>query len=96
MWRRGDVTAAICIALTCRELGDGRGSVRWFRKAAAAGDVDALIELAKLCTRGEGLRRSLASAAQLLEAALARPGIQPWEADEVKTMLRRLDAPAMT
>ena len=91
-WRLGDVGAAHNIALICRELGDRRGSVRWFRKAAAAGDADALIELAKLCISGEGMRRSMAAAAHYLHAALALPGIQPWEADEVQAMLRQLRA----
>jgi TPR repeat protein len=89
-WRLGDVTAGRNIALTCRELGDRRGSVRWLRKAAAAGDFDALVDLAKLCISGEGLRRSMASAADYLDAALALPGIQSWEADEAKSMLETL------
>ena len=91
-WRRGDNTAAFNIAITCRQLGDRRGSVRWFRKAAAAGNVDAHIELAKLCIRGEGLRRSKVSAAQFLQAALVQPWVQPDEAKQVKAMLTRLRA----
>lgn len=89
-WRLGDVTAAHNIALTCRELGDRRGSVRWFRMAAAAGEVDAHVELAKLCISGNGLHRSMTSAAHYLHAALALPSIQPWEADEVQAMLGEL------
>jgi len=89
-WRLGDVMAAHNIALTCRELGDRRGSVRWFRMAAAAGDVDAHVELAKLCISGNGLRRSMTSAADYLHAALALPGIRPWEADDVQAMLDQL------
>ena len=89
-WRHGDVTAGLNIAITCRELGDRRGMVRWLRRAAAAGDFDAHVELTKLCISGEGLRRSMASATRYLDAALALPAIQPWEADEANAMLEAL------
>jgi TPR repeat protein len=64
-----DAAAASNIATVHGDLGEHALSAKWFRKAAEAGDGDALVELAALYLKGLGVRRSPARAVELLRRA---------------------------
>jgi hypothetical protein len=57
-FRAGDSCAAQNIAITYRENGDLQTAFKWFRRAAEAGDGDALIELGIHYYWGKGVRRN--------------------------------------
>lgn len=61
-FRLGNTTAALNLAVTYQNIGRYRDAVRWFRRALAAGDTSALLELAKAELSGMGTRRNVAAA----------------------------------
>lgn len=61
-FRRGHATAAFNLAVTYQSLGRYRDAVQWFRRAHAAGDPSALLEVAKAELFGVGTRRDAAAA----------------------------------
>lgn len=68
-WRGQDWVAATNIAILYREVGNNRAMFRWFERAAACGDGDALVDLAKCYIEGTGVRKNIAAAQRLLGAA---------------------------
>ncbi|MDQ3365030.1 MAG: tetratricopeptide repeat protein [Myxococcota bacterium] len=65
-FRLGNTTAALNLAATYQNLGRYRDAVRWFRRALAAGDPSALLELAKAELLGMGTRRNVPAAFERL------------------------------
>jgi TPR repeat protein len=61
-FRLGDTTAAFNLACRYRARGHYRDAVRWFRKGAAAGDIDALYEVGVAELYGVGTPRNSAAA----------------------------------
>ena len=68
--RGGNPCAAANIAITYREAGNLRAAVKWFRKAAAAGDDDALVQLGIHLYWGKGVRRNPKAAVQCFRKAI--------------------------
>jgi TPR repeat protein len=68
-FRAGDSCAAQNIAITYRENGDLKTAFKWFRKAAGAGDGDALIQLGIHYYWGKGVRRNPRAAVRCFRAA---------------------------
>ncbi|MFM7215113.1 MAG: tetratricopeptide repeat protein [Verrucomicrobiota bacterium] len=73
-WRpraaQGDGTALSNIAVAYRVLGRTRLSAQWFRKAAMAGDGDAMVDYAYCLQHGAGVRRDLVSAEAMYRRAI--------------------------
>jgi TPR repeat protein len=73
-WRseaaRGDATALSNIAVAYRVLGRPGLAARWFKKAAMAGDGDAMVDYAYCLQHGAGVRRDLISAEQMYRSAI--------------------------
>ena len=67
--RSGDPCAAQNIAITYRENGDLKTAFNWFRRAAEAGDGDALIQLGIHYYWGKGVRRNPREAVRCFRAA---------------------------
>ena len=65
-FRLGNTTAALNLAATYQNLGRYRDAEQWFRRALAAGDPSALLELAKAELSGMGTRRNVPSAFERL------------------------------
>jgi TPR repeat protein len=68
-FRAGVPCAAQNIAITYRENGDLKTAFKWFRRAAEAGDGDALIQLGIHYYWGKGVRRNPRAAVQCFRAA---------------------------
>jgi TPR repeat protein len=67
--RAGDPCAAQNIAVTYRENGDLKTAFKWFRRAAEAGDGDALIQLGIHYYWGKGVRNNPRAAIRCFRAA---------------------------
>jgi uncharacterized protein len=67
--RAGDPCAAQNIAVTYRENGDLKTAFKWFRRAAGAGDGDALIQLGIHYYWGKGVRNNPRAAIRCFRAA---------------------------
>lgn len=65
----GNSCAAHNIAITYRQIGDLRRAVKWFGKAADAGDDDALIQLGIHYYWGKGIRRNTKQAVRCFRMA---------------------------
>ena len=86
--RRGDAAAATNIGLLYRERHANAVAMRWFRKALALGNSDALIEIAKLqATSPRGHRRAIAG----LRHLVARKDITESTREEAEILLRELN-----
>jgi uncharacterized protein len=68
-FRAGNSCAAQNIAITYRENGDLKTAFKWFRRAAEAGDGDALIQLGIHYYWGKGVRRNPRAAVRCFRAA---------------------------
>jgi TPR repeat protein len=68
-FRGGNSCAAHNIAITYRESGDLKAAFKWFRRAAEAGDGDALIQLGIHYYWGKGVRRNPRAAVRCFRAA---------------------------
>ncbi len=68
-FRAGNTCAAQNIAITDRENGDLKAAFKWFRRAAGAGDGDALIQLGIHYYWGKGVRRNPRAAVRCFRAA---------------------------
>jgi len=68
-FRTGDTCAAQNIAITYRENGDLKTAFKWFRRAAEAGDGDALIQLGIHYYWGKGVRKNPRAAVRCFRAA---------------------------
>ena len=81
-FRAGEGYAGKNIAITYRENGDLKTAVKWFRKAADAGDADALIQLGIHYYWGKGVRKNAPAAAQCFRAAVKAKNISEWDRDD--------------
>ena len=71
-FRLGQATAAYNLAVTYKTRGRYRDAVAWFRRAHAAGDPSAILDLALAELHGQGTRRNVRGAlAKLGQAAEA-------------------------
>lgn len=61
--------AVVNLAITWREIGNFRHAVAWFRKAAASGDGEALIQLGVHLYWGKGVRANPAAAVRCFRRA---------------------------
>jgi TPR repeat protein len=68
-FRAGESCAAQNIAITYRENGDLKTAFKWFRRAAEAGDGDALIQLGIHYYWGKGVRKNPRAAVRCFRAA---------------------------
>ncbi len=68
-FRAGNSCAAQNIAITYRENGDLKTAFKWFRRAAEAGDGDALIQLGIHYYWGKGVRKNPRAAVRCFRAA---------------------------
>ncbi len=89
-YRLGSSAAASNIAILHREQARLRLMVSWWRRAIRLGDGDAELELAKCLIAGQGVRKSLSAAKQLLCSALASTHICPAGWEEAEALLRQL------
>lgn len=85
----GDSCAAQNIAMTYRENGDLRAAVRWFRKAASAGegDGDALVELGIHYYWGKGVRKDATVAVDCFRRAAKSKNICGFGRDDAFFLL---------
>ena len=71
VWRKHRYeSAANNIATIYRDRKDERRAFLWYRKAAEAGDGDALVEIAVRYLRGRGVRKDLQRGVELLRRAI--------------------------
>jgi TPR repeat protein len=90
-YRRGSSAAASNIAILYRERNQARQVFHWFRRAAALGDGDAQVDLAKLFLDGKGVRRSALKAKAALLAALASDLITEAAREEAAVLLSEIE-----
>jgi TPR repeat protein len=90
-FRLGNTTAAFNLAVTYQNLGRYRNAVGWFRRALAAGDPSAILELAKAELFGLGTRRNVAAAISKLRR-VARGGAFTAPLERTEAMLIIADA----
>jgi uncharacterized protein len=81
-FRAGNSCAAQNIAITYRENGDQKTAFKWFRRAAEAGDGDALIQLGIHYYWGKGVRRNPRAAVRCFRAATKEKDISGWGRDD--------------
>ena len=81
-FRAGNSCAAQNIAITFRENGDLKTAFKWFRRAAEAGDGDALIQLGIHYYWGKGVRRNPRAAVRCFRTATKVKDISGWGKDD--------------
>jgi uncharacterized protein len=86
-FRTGDACAGQNIAITYRENGDLKKAVKWFRKAAEAGDDDALIQLGIHYYWGKGVRKNPKAAVQCFRTATKAKNISGVGTDDAFFLL---------
>ncbi|MFZ0808700.1 MAG: tetratricopeptide repeat protein, partial [Candidatus Sulfotelmatobacter sp.] len=69
-FRAGDSCAATNIAIMLRQNGNFRKAVQWFRKSAASGDDDALIQIGIHHYWGKGVRKNPMTAVRCFRKAI--------------------------
>jgi TPR repeat protein len=69
-WRAGATTAASNLATVLRDRSDLAGAFRWWRRAAAVGDGDALVDVGYAQQYGLGTRRNPRLARASFESAI--------------------------
>lgn len=85
VWRKhGYESAANNIATIYRDRKDHRRAFAWYRKAADAGDGDALVEVAVRYLRGRGVRKDLPRGVALLRRAIRSSRITESGRDDAK------------
>ncbi len=88
VWRKhGYESAANNIASIYRDRKDHRRAFVWYRKAAEAGDGDALVEVAVRYLRGRGVRRDPVRGVELLRRAIRSNRITESGRDDAKYQL---------
>ncbi len=85
--RLGNTTAALNLAATYQNLGRHQAAVRWFRRAWAAGDTSALLELAKAELLGVGTRRNVPAAFERLRLLARCASAAPFEREEAMLVM---------
>jgi uncharacterized protein len=83
----GNSCAAHNVAITYREIGDLRTAVKWFRKAADAGDGDALIQLGIHYYWGKGIRKNTKEAVRCFRRATKDKNISEGGRDDAFFLL---------
>jgi TPR repeat protein len=73
--RSGDLVAGFNLAVTYQNLARHKEAVAWFRKVAAAGEIDALLPLAKAELQGLGTRRNVSAALEKLRRVAEATGV---------------------
>ena len=89
-YRHGDLSAATNIAIIYRERRQWRTMFSWFRKACAAGDGDAELDLAKCFLTGRGTNFSRSRTLKHLLRATRSHHITPAGQEEARALHRRL------
>ena len=87
--RSGTVAAINNLAITYRDAGNLRVARSWFEKAAAKGDGDAALELAKLSLKGT--RKNLKRVREYLKMAVRSNYILADSKEEARKLLSGLD-----
>ena len=88
VWRKHHYeSAANNIATIYRDRKDQRRAFVWYRKAADAGDGDALVEVAVRYLRGKGVRKDPAHGVELLRRAIRSSRITEAGRDDAKYYL---------
>jgi TPR repeat protein len=88
--RRGDPAAANNIGALFRDEGRPRLAVRWFEKAVALGNADALLEMAKLYA---GPLKDSRMAMRLLKKVLTAKRVAVVSQEQAQQLLERLEGP---
>lgn len=91
-YAQGDAGAANNIATVYRDLGDKKRMLWWFRRAAAMGDLDVLLDLGKRYETGEAVRKNPAKAKELYHRILASKNATQGDKAEARTRLAGLRA----
>lgn len=81
-FRGGNSCAGPNLAVTYRENGNFKAAVRWFRRAVAAGDGDALVELGIHYYWGKGVRANQRAAVKCFRAATKAKNISEGGRDD--------------
>ena len=81
-FRAGNSCAAQNIAITHRQNGDVKTAFKWFRRAAEAGDGEAVIQLGIHYYWGKGVRRNPRAAVRCFRAATKVKDISGWGRDD--------------
>jgi uncharacterized protein len=85
--RAGDAVAAENAGISCKQLGNHRAAVRWFRRAIAMGNESGLLELAKAQLWAQGTRRNVAQALVNLQQVTTSKWVSEWEREEARLLL---------
>lgn len=86
-FRAGHSLAASNLAITYREIGQLRMAVKWFRKAANAGDGDALVQLGIHHYWGKGVRKNPNAAIRCFRKAVKGGNICGYGRDDAFFLL---------
>ncbi|NOS72516.1 MAG: sel1 repeat family protein [Verrucomicrobia bacterium] len=89
-YQQGDASAANNIATVYRDLGDIRKMLWWFRRAAAMGDLDALLDFGKRYEKGLEVPRNPLKAKSYFGRVLANKHASKEDKAEALSRLSRL------
>ena len=87
---RGSATSASNIATVYRDEGKARLAFAWYKRAAALGDGDAEVEIAKRYLAGDGAAKHRGLAIAALRRALSTRYITPAAREEAKHLRRQV------
>ena len=87
---QGDAGAATNIATVYRDLGQLGRMVWWFRRAAAMGDGDALLDLGKCYETGRGVAKNLETAKGFYRRVLASSAVTIHSEEQATERLAKL------
>lgn len=90
-YRKGSAASASNIATVYRDEGKPGLAFAWYKRAAAMGDGDAEVELAKRYLAGDGVARHRGRAIAALKRALSTSYITPASREEARRLLRNLE-----
>jgi TPR repeat protein len=86
-YEAGYSSSAGNIATMYRDAGDSRQEIAWYKRAAALGDGDALLEVALRYLSGKGVRRNVRHATDLLKAVKLAPDTTEYSRELAKQLL---------
>jgi len=89
-YRRGSAASATNIATVYRDEGKPRLAFAWYKRAAAMGDGDAQVEIAKRYLAGDGVTKHRGLALAALRRALSTSYITPASREEAEKLRRQL------
>ena len=87
---QNDAGAASNIAILHREWNEPTKMIWWFKKSAAMGDQDALLEIGKCYEAGSGVSRNLEKAKRLYRRVLMSKHVIEFSREEAKIRLIEL------